>query len=125
MFRARVEAARSMPAAEAHLEYKSLAAEFKGAAPTAGIEKKAAELAGLRQVRDWEKKEREQQKRQEEMIKALMDSGYLDQLGEVRGSVTGLRKRADAEQDSADRRLARRDAGDGGGDPARAGPGLL
>lgn len=108
MFRARVEAARSMPPAEAYLEYESLAAEFQGAVPTAEIEKKTAELAGLREVRDWEKKEREQQKRQEEMVKALMDSAYLDQLGAVRGSVAGLRKRADAEQDSADRRLARR-----------------
>jgi hypothetical protein len=35
MFRARVEAARSMPAAEAYLEYKSLAAEFQGAAAAA------------------------------------------------------------------------------------------
>ena len=108
MFRARIEAARSMPAPEAYLEYKSLAAEFKGAVPTAELEKKAAELAGLREVRDWEKKEREQQKRQEEMIKALMDFGYLDQLGEVRATVVGLRKKADAEQDSADRRQARR-----------------
>lgn len=108
LYEARLAAVQPLPAAESYPELKSLAADFQGLAATAEIEKKAAALAGSREVRDWVKKEHEQNVSQTEMTGSLMDLAERGMIGELRGAVSDLRRKADGSQDSAERRLARR-----------------
>ncbi len=108
LLRARLSSLEALPAAEAYLESKSIAADFKGLAATAELEKRSAELAGSREVRDWIRKEREQETRQIEATDALFALAGRDAMGELRGTIAGWRKASEAAGDSPERRLARR-----------------
>ena len=90
------------------LAAKSLAADFAGLADTAEIVKRAKELAGSREVRDWKRQEQKQGNQQNEMTDELFDLAQDGRLVKLREKVDAWRKIADALDDSAERRLMRR-----------------
>jgi hypothetical protein len=108
---ARVAALPKQPAVEAYNAAKSLAADFKGLANTAEYEAKARDLAASREVKDALKAE------------AALDRKVdmlFDELGELVANGTpdfiarkakDVRTRADAAEDTPERRIARRAIG--------------
>jgi dienelactone hydrolase len=108
VYGARLSALDALPAAEAYLELRSIAADFKGLAATADVEKRAADLAGSREVRDWARRERDEEARQIEATDALFALTEQNALGELRVTIAEWRKKSEARADSPERRLARR-----------------
>ncbi len=108
ILRARLSGVDSLAVADACLEMQAIASDFKGLAATADIEKKAAELAGSREVREWNRRERDQEIRQIEATNAVFALVEENALGDLRNTIAGWRKKAEAAADSPERRLARR-----------------
>jgi predicted esterase len=107
-FQTRRDAVALLALPEQFLEAKSLAADFAGLADTAEIVKRAKELAGSREVRDWKKQEQKQGNQQNEMTDELFDLAQDGRLVKLREKVDAWRKVADALDDSAERSLMRR-----------------
>jgi predicted esterase len=108
IFQKRQAALASLPVPEAYLENTSLAADFAGLADTAEIAKRAKELAGSHEVRAWKKQEQSQEDRRTEMSQNLLAIARNGSTDELHKAVDDWRKRADAPDDSPERRLMRR-----------------
>jgi len=99
----------------AYLETRSLAADFKDWEDTAALQKKAAELKESKEYRKALKAEERAIARQQELMAKILSlardlngSGRQDALASLRDSITDLRTRGAAAQDSDERRVARR-----------------
>jgi predicted esterase len=103
-FNARSAAVPGQPLPENFRGLKSLAADFKGLADTAALEKKVAALAASREVRDQLKAERANERREEELSGNLMLAIDEGMVGSVRKQVAELRKKSEATADEAERK---------------------
>lgn len=107
---------------DAFLDYSAIAAEFGTLKDTTAAQREAARLKESKEVARAVKDEKEQLKKQREFAAQIKNAGirYFEAssqkdlqgrtiaLGEIRMIVAGLQKRADAAQDSGERRIARR-----------------
>lgn len=111
IFAARVAQASAQPS-----ELKALAADFEGLRDVTGFVARAAEWEHRKEVQTAFKKERELEQREQQMAGelAMLENGLgsqakrNDSLTELRDRLSDLSRRANAKDDSADRRLARR-----------------
>ena len=105
LLQGRVAGAPAKPASAAWQSAKWLAEDFKGLVPTADFEKKAKELGQTKEVKDWQRQEAVQLRREEDTLLGLLD---LSSPGQALRKATDLRQKAAASQDSPDRQMARR-----------------
>jgi len=108
LFESRRAATAALPPAGAWREYQSLAADFSGLVDTADVARRAAALAGSREIRAAEKQERQLEQRQLDLNDELYADARDGRLARLREAAAGLRRQAAAPEDSPDRRLARR-----------------
>ena len=87
---------------------KAIAADFKGLTDTAELEKQVAALAASREVRAALKADRALLDREEERISELVELTNDGSIKAVRKQAAVLRAEAEAPDDSATRRIARR-----------------
>lgn len=101
---------------EAYGIYQSLATNYKGLLGTGELERKVSELKASREIRERFKEEKAELERQRaigmelvRMTRSLNDpEERTTALGDLRRRVAELRKRAEAADDSGERRVARR-----------------
>jgi len=108
---ARAAGASALAPPEAYAEYKSLAADFAGFAPVDEFKKKAEEIGKGRDFNQWEKSEKEQQKRERQNVETLIDLAEHEAAGELPRAVAQLKRKSEAPRVSPDRRVARRALG--------------
>jgi predicted esterase len=107
------EAAGRVP--EAWISCAALAEDFKGLRDVAAYERKAVELGRSKLVKAQLRREEEQEQKRQQAVSEV--HGYLETLSDpserqaalafLRSSIARLRRRADAKEDSPDRRAAR------------------
>lgn len=101
---------------EAYGLYQSLAANYKGLLETGEVERKAAELKASKEIRERIREEKAQLERQRTIAAGLVELTRLfsnpeernTALGDLRRRVAELRKKAEAAEDTGERRVARR-----------------
>jgi len=84
--------------------YAAAAVDFQGLKDVADFAQRAAQLKNSKEVRDAEKRDRQVDERQERLRVELTQSD----AGQQKRIVEDLRKKAAAEEDTVDRRVARR-----------------
>ncbi len=112
----KIFAARAAQASTEPGELKALAADFEGLRDVTAFAARAAEWERQKEVKAAFKKERSIEQREEQMIGelAMLENGLgsqakrTDTLVELRDRLSDLSRRANAKDDSAERRLARR-----------------
>ncbi len=107
------ESAGRLP--DAWISYAALAGDFRGLRDVGAFEQKAAELGRSKPVKAFLKREEEQEQARQQGAREV--HSYLDTLDDplerqqalasLRGSIARLHKKADAKEDSPDRRAAR------------------
>lgn len=110
---------------EAQLEYQSIATDFAGFLPVEEYAGKAAELDQRKSVRDWQKSEQSQQSREQELLRKITSLGEEGGAGALRSLVAGLKEKAEAAEDSPDRRATRRALAGAAGYGAETGRDLI
>ncbi|MBI5770501.1 MAG: hypothetical protein HZA93_22175 [Verrucomicrobia bacterium] len=110
-FSARRAAVPAQPPGENLRALKSLAADFKGLADTAGLEQQIAARSGSREVKTALKAERELLQREDDLVGSLQERAFEGDIAYVRREGAKLRAQADAATDTPERRLARRAIG--------------
>ncbi len=109
--RARVAALGSLAPGPAWREIKSLVADFKGLADTAELEQRAKVWDGSREVKAWRKAERELANREDKLTARLNRLSTDGSEGGIRDLSAELRRKAEAPEDSDERRMVRRAIG--------------
>jgi len=109
--KSRVAAVESMTGGETWVEMKLIAADFKGLVDTGEYERRAKELAASRVVKDWRKAERLLAIREDDLVAKLAELGRGVSESKIRRTAEDLRRKAEAPDDSAERRMARRAIG--------------
>jgi len=97
-----LESAGDLPAL--YRSYAAAAVDFHGLKDVADFAQRAAQLKGSKEVRDAEKREHQMEDRQERLRVELAQSD----AGQQQRIVEDLRKKAAAEEDTPERRVARR-----------------
>jgi predicted esterase len=101
---------------EAYLVYQSLAQDYKGLVETGEVERRLAELKASKEIKERVREEKSQLERQRaaagdivRLARLLSNMEERDTaLGDLRRRVAELRKKADAAEDTGERRVARR-----------------
>lgn len=101
---------------EAYGIYQSLATNYKGLLETGELERKVSELKASREIRERFKDEKAELERQRaigtelvRLVRSLSDpEEHTTALGDLRRRVAELRKKAEASEDTGERRVARR-----------------
>ncbi len=96
------------PGPERWLALKALAADFQGLTDTAGYEREAKELGGTREVQAWQKAESALAQHERALREKLTELAAGASPAARRKIAAELRQAADAADDSAGRRMARR-----------------
>jgi predicted esterase len=104
----RLVAVPASPGPERWLALKSLAADFKGLEETGGYEQKAKELGASREVKQWLKTDRALLKREDDQREELSQLALDGSPAAIRRFAAQWRQAADADEDSAERQMARR-----------------
>jgi predicted esterase len=107
-YEARVAAIPAQPVGENFRALKSLAADFQGLADTAAWEKKVSALAASPEIRDWEKTERANERREDALKGELMTAAVEGYPGSMKKQIAELLAKVAAPEDSEERRLAHR-----------------
>ena len=119
LFESGIDRAKAYEAANdligAYLETRSLADDFRGWEDTTALEKKAAQMRESKEYRKALKAEERVIARHRELLSRILTlareldgSGRQEALASLRNSIDDLRTRGAAEQDSDERRVARR-----------------
>ncbi len=106
-FATRVAALPTAPALEVWRATKSIAEDFQGLADVKDYQRKATELAALKELKDARKAERDLVKREDALAYDLA-SAATGSASAMRKQVTSLRALADGAADTPERRMARR-----------------
>lgn len=101
---------------EAFLEYRALAADFKGLREVAPFESRMAQLEGSKEVRQALKKEREQEEKQDQLGRKFLtlEESYLGTqnrlfaLDNLTKEIADLKRTAGKNENTSDRLVARR-----------------
>jgi predicted esterase len=107
-FAARRAAVPPTPVEENLRALQSLAADFKGLADTAELEKQVAALARSSEVKSALKAERASIQREDDLVVGVQQLAYEGDIRGARREGAKLRAQADAPVDSPERRIARR-----------------
>ena len=105
---ARLAAVPAQPAVERFLALQSVAADFKGLADTAALDRQVAGLAASREIRDGLKAERTWDRREEALRDDLLGSMQEGFLADVRKTAAELRAKSEAPADERQRQMATR-----------------
>ena len=109
--KARLAAAEAKPPGPAWRDLKSIAADFKGLADTAEIERKVKTMAAEREVKDWQRAGRGLAQQEVKLSARLRDLGANGSAGEIQRTAVELRQQSDAAEDTPERQMVRRAIG--------------